>query len=60
MSLRIDALLVSRETLASLCSSQKFELRDADAVLAGNDTVQPARDRHDARHRVALAARSIS
>jgi hypothetical protein len=44
---RIDLLLVGAEG-ADFFFGQEFELGDADAVLAGNDSVQSARQMHDA------------
>ena len=44
---RIDALLVARER-RELVVGQELELGDADAVLAGDDAAERARERHDA------------
>ena len=49
-ALRIDAALVVGER-RELLVGQELELGDADAVLAGDDAVQRARERHDARDR---------
>ena len=50
-AVRIDALLVRAE-FADFVVGQEFQLRDADAVLAGNHAVERARELHDARDRV--------
>jgi hypothetical protein len=44
---RIDALLVLAER-ADLASVEELELRDADAVLAGDHAAERLRERHDA------------